>query len=54
MTVKLPFSEASIDSLLFVVPTTKYSKKVPLIIDTNSINKLKPQESEEVPDAWHI
>ena len=26
-TVKLPFSEASIDTLLLVVPTTEYSKK---------------------------
>ena len=54
MTVKLPFSEASIDSLLFVVPTTELRKKVLLIIDTNIINMLKPQESEELPDARHL
>ena len=53
-TVKLPFSEASIDTLLLVVPTTMYSKKVPLIVGTNIINRMKPQvsENEEVPQAW--
>ena len=53
-TVKLPFSEATVDTLLLVVPTTEYSKKVPIIIGTNIINRLKPQVSEgdEVPDEW--
>ena len=53
-TVKLPFSEANIDTLLLVVPTTEYSKKVPLIIGMNVINRLKPQvsENEEAPQAW--
>ena len=52
-TVKLPFSEATVDTLILVVPTTDYSKKVP-IIGTNIINRLKPQVSEgdEVPDEW--
>ena len=53
-TVKLPFSEANVDTLLLVVPTTEYSKKVPIILCTNIINRLTPQvsENEEMSDAW--
>ena len=38
-TVKLPFSEASVEVLLSVVPTTEYNKKEPIIVGTNIINR---------------
>ena len=52
--MKLPFSEATVDTLLLVVPITEYSKKESIIIGTYIINRLKPQVSEgnEVPDEW--
>ena len=37
--VKLPFSEASVEVLLSVVPTTENNKKEPIIVGTNIINR---------------
>ena len=52
--VQVPFLSKSVvlPSYILVIADTEYNLKVPVIIGTNVINRLKAKATSEAPKAW--